>query len=107
MDQVRLFGKRIRTLRKAAKLTQEKAAEEARLNPKYLGQIERGEKRPSLDAILALAKALRVSPASFFHFDREENDETILRRRIDGLVVDCGVPELQQAYRVLRSLREP
>lgn len=107
MDQVSLFGKRIRTLRKAAKMTQEKAAEEARLNSKYLGQIERGEKRPSLDAILALAKALRVSPASFFHFDREENDEKVLRKRIDGLLHDRSPQQLQQVYRILRTLLEP
>ena len=107
MDQVKLFGKRIRTLRKAARITQEKAAEEARLNPKYLGQIERGEKRPSLDAILALAKALRVSPASFFHFDREENDERVLQRKIDALLHERNSSQLQQAYRILRALFEP
>jgi transcriptional regulator with XRE-family HTH domain len=33
------------------------AAEAAHLNPKYLGELERGEKRPSFEAILALAKA--------------------------------------------------
>ena len=107
MDQVGLFGKRIRTLRKAAKLTQEGAAEAARLNSKYLGQIERGEKRPSLDAILALAKALQVSPDSFFHFDREENDERVLRRKIEGLLHNCSPQQLQQAYRILRGFLEP
>lgn len=107
MDQVRLFGKRIRTLRKAAKMTQERAAEAARLNSKYLGQIERGEKRPSLDAILALAKALQVSPASFFQFDSEENDERVLRRKIEGLLHDRSPQQLQQVYRILRSLLEP
>jgi transcriptional regulator with XRE-family HTH domain len=107
MDQVRLFGKRIRTLRKAAKMTQEKAAEEAGLKPKYLGQIERGEKRPSLDAILALAKALQVSPASFFHFDREESDERVLRRKIEVLLHNSSSQQLQQAYRMLRTLLEP
>jgi transcriptional regulator with XRE-family HTH domain len=107
MDQVRLFGKRIRTLRKAAKMTQEKAAEEARLNSKYLGQIERGEKRPSLDAILALAKALQVSPALFFHFDTVENDERTLRRKIEGLLRDRSPQQLEQAFRVLRALLEP
>ncbi len=107
MDQVSLFGKRIRTLRKAARMTQERAAEAARLNSKYLGQIERGEKRPSLDAILALAKTLQVSPASFFYFDREENDEKVLRRKIEALLHDCSLQQLQQTFRVLKSLIEP
>jgi transcriptional regulator with XRE-family HTH domain len=107
MDQSRLFGKRVRTIRKAAKITQERAAEEAGLNPKYLGQIERGEKRPSFDAIVALAKALHVSPGSFFQFDREENDERVLRRKIEGLLHDRSPQQLQQAYTILRTLLEP
>jgi transcriptional regulator with XRE-family HTH domain len=43
-NQPKLFGKRVRALRRAAKITQEGAAESARLNAKYLGEIERGRK---------------------------------------------------------------
>ncbi|MGD0921678.1 MAG: helix-turn-helix transcriptional regulator [Terriglobia bacterium] len=107
MDQPKLFGKRVRAVRKAAKITQEEAAEAAGLNPKYLGEIERGEKRPSFEAILALAKALRVSPAVFFHFDREETDEKILRKRIEALLQKCRPQQLQQVYRVVKVMLEP
>lgn len=107
MDQARLFGQRIRSLRRAARMTQERAAEAARLNAKYLGQIERGEKRPSFDATVALAKALRVSPACFFQFDREDNDERTLRRKIEGVLHECTPQQLQLVYRILRSLLEP
>lgn len=107
MDQPKLFGRRLRAVRKAAKITQEKAAEEAHLNPKYLGEIERGEKRPSFDAILALAKALNVSPAVFFHFDRLETDEKVLRRKIDLLLQRGSSEQLQQAYRLIKTLLEP
>jgi transcriptional regulator with XRE-family HTH domain len=107
MDYPKLFGKRVRAVRKAAKLTQEKAAEEARLNAKYLGQIERGEKRPSFEAILALAKALDVSPTVFFQFDREERDERALRRRIDSLLQKVQSERLQLAYRILKTITEP
>ncbi len=62
MNQLELFGRRLRTVRKAARLTQEEAAEGARLNPKWLGQIVRGVKRPSFDAVMSLGKALQVSP---------------------------------------------
>ena len=107
MDQPKLFGKRVRAIRKAAKITQERAAEEAGLNSKYLGQIERGEKRPSFDAIVALSKALHVSPALFFQFDREESDERILRRKIESLLHERTPQQLQQAYKILRTLLEP
>ncbi|OFV95681.1 MAG: hypothetical protein A3H28_15485 [Acidobacteria bacterium RIFCSPLOWO2_02_FULL_61_28] len=107
MDQLYLFGKRVRTIRRAAKITQEDAAEKAHLNPKYLGEIERGEKRPSFEAILALARALNVSPAAFFQFDREESNEKVLRRRIEVLLQKSSPAQLQQAYRILKAVLEP
>jgi len=105
--QPKLFGKRVRSIRKAAKITQEEAAEKAQLNAKYLGEIERGEKRPSFDAILALAKALGTSPAAFFQFEKEESDEKVLRKRIDMLLAKATPQQLQQSYRILRAALEP
>lgn len=106
-DQPKLLGKRVRSIRKAARITQEDAAERAQLNPKYLGEIERGEKRPSLDALLALAKALDTSPASFFHFDKEDRNERVLRRKIEVLLNRASPDQLQQVYRVISALLEP
>lgn len=107
MDQLRLFGKRVRAIRKAARITQEDAAEKAHLNPKYLGEIERGEKRPSFEVILALAKALNVSPATFFQFDREETNEKLLRKKIEALIQKSDPRQLQQAYWILKAVLEP
>lgn len=107
VHQPKLFGKRVRAIRKAAKVTQEEAAEKAQLNSKYLGEIERGEKRPSFDAIIALARALETSPAAFFQFDKEDSDEKLLRKRIESLLNKASIQQLQQAYRVLKALLEP
>ena len=107
MDQPKRFGKRVRAVRRAAKITQEKAAEEASLNPKYLGEIERGEKKPSFEAILAISKALKVSPAVLFQLDREERDEKALRRQLEALCQKCNPEQLRQAYRLIKALVEP
>lgn len=107
MDQLKLFGRRVRVIRKAAKITQERAAEAAHLNAKYLGEIERGEKRPSFEAILSLAKALNSSPASFFQFDLSETSEKILKKRIDGLLQKSNASQLEQVYRILRAILQP
>lgn len=56
----RLLGDAIRLHRKHSGLTQEKLAELADLHPKYIGEVERGEKTISADALVRLAKALRV-----------------------------------------------
>jgi transcriptional regulator with XRE-family HTH domain len=107
MNQPKLFGKRVRAIRKTAKITQEKAAEAAQLNSKYLGEIERGEKRPSFEAIIALAKALKVSPEAFFQFDREERDEKTVRRKIEILLKSANPEQLPQIHKIMKALLEP
>jgi len=71
--------------------------ERAKIHPKYLGEIERVEKRPSFDAIVALANALGMSAAALFQFDKEENSEKVLRRKIEGLISKASAEELQRA----------
>lgn len=62
-EQRKLFGKRLRELRLAQELSQEKLAEMADLHRNYVGILERAQQSPSLDAICKLAQALKVRPA--------------------------------------------
>jgi len=62
----KLIGETIRRYRKQARFTQEKLAEKADLNPKYLGEIERGEKIISIEALLRIAKAVKTHVRHFF-----------------------------------------
>ncbi len=73
----------------------------------YLGEIERGEKWPAPEKIEALAEAFGVSVASLFQVDREETDSKVLRKKIDALLHKSNAQQLQQAYRLLKSLLEP
>ena len=56
----RILGEAIRTYRKRAGLSQEKLAEKAELHPVYVSAVERGAKTISMDALMRIAKALRV-----------------------------------------------
>jgi transcriptional regulator with XRE-family HTH domain len=55
-----MVGEKIRTLRKQAKLTQEKLAEKADLHHNFIGEVERGNMEISLGSLLKIAKALGV-----------------------------------------------
>lgn len=59
----KVLGDSIRTSRKEAGLSQEKLAEKADLHPNYIGEVERGEKTISVDALLRISKALRIRMA--------------------------------------------
>ena len=56
------LAKRIRNRRYALEMTQEELAEKADLHVNYVGEIERAKRNPSLVCLVALAKALQVSP---------------------------------------------
>ncbi|HKC04599.1 MAG TPA: helix-turn-helix transcriptional regulator [Patescibacteria group bacterium] len=56
------IGHNLRKLREKKGITQEDLALTAGLNRAYIGYIERGERNPSTDTIVKVAKALKVSP---------------------------------------------
>ena len=59
MDDWRaIVGGNVRTLRKAAGLTQEQLAFEARMDLTYVGGIERGRRNPSLLVMVRIADAV-------------------------------------------------
>lgn len=62
----KIIGEAIRANRKNAGFTQEKLAEAVDLNPKYIGEIERGEKIISIEALIRIAKKVNTPVGNFF-----------------------------------------
>lgn len=60
------IGNRIRQLRTKKGFSQEKLAELSNLNTSYIGQIERGEKNPSIDIVYSIASALDIALPDLF-----------------------------------------
>jgi len=59
-----IIGGNIRRLRKAAKLSQEELAAEAKIDMRYLGGIERGQENPTVAVVGRIAKVLGVHPSA-------------------------------------------
>lgn len=55
------FGSNLRNQRELRKLTQEKLAEKAELDPSYISGIERGVRNPSILSVIRIAKALEMT----------------------------------------------
>jgi transcriptional regulator with XRE-family HTH domain len=67
------FGQVLRSVRESRDLSQEELAARAGYHRTYIGQLERGEKSPSLRTIFNLSSTLEVNPS-------------VLVRRVERLV---------------------
>ena len=66
-DPRKLLGQRVRELRVAKGLSQEKLAELAKLHRNYIGSIERGQKNAGVISIVKLAHALSEKPSALLN----------------------------------------
>lgn len=57
----RAIGSKVRELRLQHKMTQEYLAELVDISPSFIGHIERGEKKPSLETMSHLTMVLETS----------------------------------------------
>lgn len=71
------FGEKIRKERLSNQLTQAKLAEKSNISTTFLGQIERGEKIPSLDTTLNIATTLNVTVDNLLCEDELYDDAVI------------------------------
>ena len=104
MENLVLFGRKVRSVREANGLSRETAAERAGISANYLGEIERGEKWPSLEVIVTLASSLDSQPSSFFEFSAEETDPRVLQKKLASLLATRDMEQLQVALRLIKAV---
>ncbi|GEM_PF-1559772 len=61
-NEIPNLGKKLKTFRKAANLTQEQLAEKTGMDTLYYASIEREERTPSLKMLYRICHSLRISP---------------------------------------------
>jgi transcriptional regulator with XRE-family HTH domain len=85
-------------------MTQEQLASLAEISAQYVSNIERGKENPTLDLLLRVAAALRVSLPDMFDFEDEGLDRRALQADIRRLLETQDVERLRIALKVLRSI---
>lgn len=75
MDRI-AFGKKIKSLRKINKITQEKLSEMIDIDARHVARIEAGESNPTIETLIKLANALKVTPNDLLDFSNMENTAT-------------------------------
>ena len=105
MDDRKLLGKRIKSLRKSKGHTQERLAEIIDISANYLAGIERGEANPTLALLQRLSTGLEISLPELFQYRQEEGQQADqLRQRLDRMVNEASDGELPRLTRVFEAL---
>jgi len=66
VEFLKTLGDQIRTLRNKKGLSLERAAEEAKLSPQHLVDIEKGRTNPTVTTLVGIARALGVQVRNIF-----------------------------------------
>lgn len=85
------------------KLRQEDLAEKAGLTPNYIGAIERGEKVPSLEALIAIMNALETSANVIFH-DVVEADYKVKTSLLSDKIDKLSKENKENVYAVIETM---
>ena len=90
MDYERL-GLRVRQQREIKNLTQSQLARKTSVTASFIGHIERGEKKASVETVVALCNALDISPAVLLQDSLSEgalNSQVVIDEENQRLVRD-------------------
>ena len=99
-----LLGRRIRSLRNIKGWTQQELGNQADINYKFLGEIERGQQNPSFGVLVKIATALEVELPELFRFEHEISDRKEIEVRIKEILKTMPDDALRQILLLLRVL---
>lgn len=96
------IGAKIRRQRERAGLTQEQLGEACSLSCSFIGHIERGSRKLSVESLYTLASVLDIS-VDYLLFDHAPQ-ETSLPAEISSILRGCSQPEQEQFWRTVKIL---
>lgn len=98
------IGEHIRLIRNKQNLSQEDLAEICDISPSYMGHIERGTRKMSLETFVTIANALHVS-CDYLLYNQADVDDNVIKTIIES--VKYGSPNQYQKYiTIIKALSE-
>lgn len=97
-----LLGRRIRSLRTQKGWTQQELGDNADINYKFLGEIERGQQNPSFGILTKIASALKVELPELFRFEHETIDRKEIENRIARILKDIPDEDLSRIFLIFQ-----
>lgn len=103
MDAQKLFGKRLKELRKQSNLTQEELSEMLGVFQKQIGNIETGTTFTTMANIVKLADIFGVEVKDLFEFNHQKSRKEIIEE-INKLINNLSDDKLRTVFRVVKDV---
>ncbi|MEK4140083.1 helix-turn-helix transcriptional regulator [Paenibacillus sp. FSL L8-0333] len=102
------LGEKIRNYRKGRGYSQEELANLANLHTVYIGQLERGEKSPTIDSLEGIVEALGISFEELFRHIRPvpDSQESVVISEIISKVQGRSIQEQQVINKMIDLMIE-
>ncbi len=104
VDYVKI-GKRIREARKAQNLTQEAASEKCDITSAYYGNIERGDKKMSIETLAKISQGLNL-PVDYLLFGETQDELALHLSEIKHLVGDNQMEKYLTVIKAIAGIIE-
>lgn len=103
MDAQKLFGKRIKELRKQSNYTQEQLSEILGVFQKQIGNIETGTTFTTMNNLEKMSQIFGVEIQDLFNFSHLKNNEEIIKE-INTLINQASDDKLRIIYKVIKDI---
>ena len=100
----KLLGEQIRYIRNQQHLSQEDLAEMCDISPSFMGHIERGTRKISLETFVSLANALHVS-SDYLLYSQLPNTDSVITSIIET-VKQNNEAQYDKYITIIRALAE-
>ena len=100
----KLLGEQIRYIRNQQHLSQEDLAEMCDISPSFMGHIERGTRKMSLETFVSLANALHVS-SDYLLYSQLPNTDSVITSIIET-VKQNNEAQYNKYITIIRALAE-
>lgn len=106
-DLTTKLGKRIRNYRQKLGFSQEQLAERSHCHPTYIGQIERGEKNPTIESIEKITRSLGISLSQLLEkIDFDNHSENQIAEKCYEFILSKNFIEQKSIYNILIELEK-
>lgn len=104
MSSANTLGKRLKELRISMGLSQEEFAYRCNMQASHIGQIERGQKSPTLDTLEKLSKGLDTTVSELTNYSKKINisdDSTI--NKINSYLYKLDEKQKKQVLNIIKT----